>query len=247
MAVGGYFDRSLDAEAMAAAGSRGRWAPARELPVPAGAAANPGASLSSVWCPAAGACLAVGGYETATLDKLGLAAAGSPGRWRAGPIPLPANAAPGSGLNFDVYASVSCIPARFCVTAGSYITRSGTVQPATAMMSAGHWTARQMPLPAGAAADPMAALAAVSCAATFCQAVGWFTLRSGAELPMTIRRASGRWGPVSLAALPANARAGAGQSASLAAVTCTQTGRCTAAGSYLDTAGRTQAMVATRL
>ena len=97
VAVGGYFDRSLAAEAMAAAASRGRWAPARQLPLPAGAAGDPGASLSSVWCPAAGACLAVGGYQTAALDRLGLAAAGSPGRWRAGrsrcpPTPRPARA-----------------------------------------------------------------------------------------------------------------------------------------------------------
>jgi hypothetical protein len=247
VAVGGYFDSSLRGEAMLVTELGGRWGRAVEIATPAGASADPGASLRSVSCRAGGLCVAVGGYETSKLTKLGLALAGSPAHWRVSSIPLPAGAAVFSGLNFLVYTTVGCNSAGFCVAAGSYITRSDDFQAATARLAGRRWVAREMPVPPGAARDPMADLASVRCTTAFCEAVGWFTLRSGAELPMAIRRSRGSWGQPVRAGLPAGARSGASQSAALMAVACPRASPCIGAGVYLDAAGHQQAMVTTRL
>jgi hypothetical protein len=246
VAVGGYYaGAALRQEAMTATESAGRWSQAARLPVPAGAHADRGEDLFGIWCGHGRSCVAVGDYRTRALADLGLAATGSPGHWHIAPIPLPAGAATQSGLNEYVYTALSCRSLTHCLAAGSYLTRTGVFQAGTALFAGGRWTARQARLPAGAAPDPMAAASGVSCSAASCEVVGWFALRSGAVQPVAVRQ-SASWQPPRVTALPADALAGRRQVAGLDAVWCTVSGKCTASGEYVDSAGKHEAMVTER-
>jgi len=102
-AVGQYTTQSGKFEAVAATMSKGRWRRATEIGLPAGAAANPHAGLTSVACPKAGSSEAVGTYRDAAGIPQEMAVTRSSGRWRrAIKMPLPASS---HGAEFE---SVAC-------------------------------------------------------------------------------------------------------------------------------------------
>src|SRR5947208_2665093 len=70
------------------------WTPT-EAPLPSNAAGDPYASLLKPSCPAVGACVAVGGYDTSSGGQ-GLIERLSGGTWTAIEAPLPSNAASNS-------------------------------------------------------------------------------------------------------------------------------------------------------
>src|SRR5271165_4636903 len=63
-AGGSYTDVDGNGQAMAVTQSRGRWARAVEIRLPANVAATPYAQINGVACTSAGSCVAVGYYRT---------------------------------------------------------------------------------------------------------------------------------------------------------------------------------------
>jgi hypothetical protein len=103
-AVGSYaYSSGGNQHGFTAAESKGRWARARQVTLPANAATHGSdALLGGVTCTGSGSCLAVGGY----LDKAGgfelMAVVESHGHWgRAREIAPPRNAASDPGASFD--------------------------------------------------------------------------------------------------------------------------------------------------
>ncbi|WP_295695612.1 hypothetical protein [Lapillicoccus sp.] len=113
--------------------SGGSWT-ALELPLPAGA---PLATLTSISCPAAGVCVAVGSYypPTSTGASANLVETLTGGRWSARRVP---NAAVGD----NSLAAVSCAAVGSCVAVGT-----GSHGPYALRLASGDWTPGALPAP----------------------------------------------------------------------------------------------------
>jgi hypothetical protein len=172
VAVGSYFDSSGNYQGLLLTGSGTSWT-AAEAPLPAGAAADPGASLGSVACPSASSCVAAGIYTDPSGNWHVLLLTGSGTSWTATEAPLPAGAA-GASLG-----SVACPSASSCVAAGSSTDSSGSNQEPLLVTGSGtSWAAAEASLPGGAGSS--ADLGSVACpSASFCVAVGGYTDSSG--------------------------------------------------------------------
>jgi hypothetical protein len=174
-AAGNYTDSSGNPQGWLLTGSGTSWT-ATEAPLPAGAAADPADELFSVACPSASSCVAVGSYTDSSGNRQGWLLTGSGTSWTATEAPLPA----GAGDELAGLYSVACPSASSCVAAGYYTDSSGNLQGLLLTGSGTSWTATEVPLPAGAAADPEAALYSVACpSASSCVAAGYYTDSSG--------------------------------------------------------------------
>jgi len=199
------------------------------------------ATVNSVACPAAGACVAVGSYQAVGGEPAGLLLTQTTGVWNQSiPAPLPA----GSNTNPEVnLASVSCASAGSCTAVGNYIDSGYLQQGVLLNYRKGVWRQglRVIP-PAGAAANPEFTLNAVSCAAAGdCTAVGSYMNSAGNPIAFAISEINWAWGAVQSLPLPA----GAGSS-SATAVSCAAIGACTAVGWYSDSSGAIQGLLATQ-
>jgi hypothetical protein len=202
------------------------------------------AALSSVACPAAGACVAVGSYQAVGGEPVGLLLAQTAGVWNksvAAKPPGGANSYPDVNL-----ASVSCGSSGNCAAVGNYVDGSYNQQGLLINYRTGVWrTGVRVVLPAGAAANPQVTLNAVSCAAAgYCTAVGSYTGTAGNPVAFAISEGDWVWGAVQALGLPAGT--GATESSSLAAVSCTAIGDCTAVGWYTDSSGAIEGLLATQ-
>jgi hypothetical protein len=180
MAVGSYYLSSFAWQGLLLAGSRKSWS-AVEAPLPANAAGpdDDVVVISSVACPSAAGCLAVGSYDVSTLqDQQGLLLTGSGKSWSAVEAPRPANAGPGTAPT-----SMACPSAAVCVAGGTYVSDSSTQQQGLLLRrSETSWSAVEAPLPANASADPSAVISSVTCpSATVCVAAGSYSDSSGDE------------------------------------------------------------------
>jgi len=102
----------------------------------------------------------------------------------------------------------------------------------------------EVTLPSGASTTEGAYLTAVACSTTTdCAAVGFYYDSSGNGQVMVESESAGTWGSANEITLPANADVDGG--ANLYAVACPTAGNCVATGTYVDTSGNSQAMVAT--
>jgi uncharacterized protein YjbI with pentapeptide repeats len=178
-AVGSYTDSSGGTQALALTETAGTWAAGVEAPLPAGAAANPEASLFSVSCPSPGNCAAGGSYvdnSGPTVDSSGhtqvVLLTETAGTWAA------AEAAPPAGGLANPFfplltMGVSCASAGNCTAVASYNLGTNNVQPVVLTETAGTWAAGvQVPTPAG---STFGRLFSVSCAsAGECTAVGYY-------------------------------------------------------------------------
>lgn len=151
-------------ETWAATESHGRWQAAREIRPPSGSpASNRDAEPSSVACPRAGACVAVGTYQGARGGSRAFAVSQAGGRWRpAVQVQAPSNAStpPNAGLG-----SVSCPGIGTCVSAGWYTTTSGRQQEMIATDSRGRWQQAQVlsMLPPNASVTAESSLNTIAC------------------------------------------------------------------------------------
>ncbi len=245
VAVGNYKDRSGRFEAMALRESKGRWGPARELSLPGNAGPDPGAFIVGVACPATGSCVVTADYTDKTGRGQVAILTEAAGRWRSPTqlrLPPDASATQAPGLD-----SVSCARAGSCLALGKYDLTSGGFRSMVAAESSGRWGALvQLSLrPAGAVVYGPS-LDGVACqTVASCVAAGSYKDTAGGFPAMTATWSSGRWRRAGRVALPANAAAGAGQSAFLYAVACPRAGSCAAVGYYTDNTGHLQAMAAT--
>jgi hypothetical protein len=127
-----------------------------------------------------------------------------------------------------------------CV-AGASATTPVPVWPAGSELAAAANTAN------GTTYQPSTQLYSVACTSQGnCVAVGYFHDINGSYEAMISNEINGAWGVPTAAVLPSDAASAStgGQGATLYEVTCNGPGNCTAVGSYVDTSGADQAMVA---
>jgi hypothetical protein len=235
-AVGYYGDDSNLQQAMVVDEASGSWGAAQKLTLPADAdGGNPGASLTTVSCASPGSCSAVGGYEGAGVTQAMVVDEAS-GTWGAAQnVALPGDASathPLPALN-----SVSCAAAGECGAVGHYTDNANHKQALTVDETSGTWGAgRELTPPAGAATNPLADLASVSCGATgTCLAVGAYTDSAAGHQALVATESSGAWGAGQNVTLPADAATD--PNASLASVSCAAASDCSAVGTYTDGSG----------
>ncbi len=229
--AGGSYHGSGQQQGLLLAGHASTWT-ATTAPLPASAAANPGARIMSVACASSGTCVAVGQYAAAKSDDA-LLVTGHGSAWSGRSAPLPADAAarPAAGL-----VSVACPAATSCTAVGSYLDDLGNRQGMLVTLRGTTWKATRAPLPAGATV-PGAELSAVACpAATGCVAVG---LYSADTAGFQVGGAGPAWAAT---ATPLPARAASSPATTFPGLACQQ-GTCVAVGSYTDGAGSRQGLI----
>lgn len=227
VAGGGYLTKAGRFEPMIATLAHSRWQRAAEVRLPSASAVLI-AHVTSVDCTGFGSCVAVGVDQDKRTAR-GFVLAESDGRWRrTRAIVPPAESAAGPRSELD---AVDCAARGFCTAAGEYRNRAGHVLPMVVTQSRGRWgRARQLPLPANAAASPDAAILAVSCTRPGgCVLGGRYTARSGIDSMMVIAGPPGRWRAIQLT-LPR--AAGADPTPVIRSVSCTGSGACLAVGQY---------------
>ena len=210
--------------------SAGKWRGTVTPALPANAAADHQAGLSGVSCPRRGYCAATGSYTTSTDQNAMLAVTETRGHWaRAVEVRPPSGAATPLNAYLD---AVSCTAAGDCVAVGAYATRSGDYEAMAVTESRGSWArAARVAPPAGAAADPLAALNDVSCSSTGnCVAVGSYYAGTHTGQAFTVTDKSGRWGAASRVRLPSDSAAS--PDAFLTGITCPAARTCLAVGGY---------------
>lgn len=144
-----------------------RTAPA---PLPSPPPTHGADSLSSVSCPAAGTCTAVGGYQSTNKATSPLVETGTGSAWQpASTVAVPVANGTGAVLN-----GVSCTKAGTCLAVGTYSDSALTTHAMAVLSTGGQWgqgaKAVEVELPPGPGGSPV--LNAVSCAGTGCLAVG---------------------------------------------------------------------------
>jgi hypothetical protein len=185
-ASGFYTNSSATVQAMRVTESNGRWGQATRIALPLNASADPEAFTDSIACTATGNCLGVGGYGTAAaLQAMSVTEAG--GRWRRGTQV----AAETGALNTALHA-VACVTAARCVAVGNFANPADHFLALSVTRSNGRWgtaTVVRTPPSASLGGNQFGDLDAIACTRSGrCTAVGSYTSRTGARLPMAATR-----------------------------------------------------------
>jgi hypothetical protein len=245
VAVGHYRTEGGSEAAMVVTETTGVWGTASELELPANAASDPQALLTSVVCPTAGSCVARGEYSNEAGDREAMVAEETDGVW--GParnVELPANAESNSRSSL---AAVACSAAGSCVGIGEYRDGStGTQEAMVVTETGGKWAqASQIALPANAGSKPESALDAVVCvAAEPCVVVGSYTDNAGGREALVAEEAGGVWGSASEIQAPSNAAADPEVGLVPTSIACAAAGSCVITAKYTDNSDDREAMVA---
>jgi hypothetical protein len=259
-AVGGYFDKSGNSQALLLNEKAGRWSPGVEGKLPANTAATHKYSgetvlLLAVSCASAGRCSAVGSYcavrgcnrigkGSGSSGEQGLLLTEKAGRWRTGvEAKLPANAAKTGPLQY--LNSISCASAGNCSAVGSYFDSSLKTHLVLLTEKAGHWAKGvKAALPTNAAAaQAELGVNSVSCSsAGNCTAAGTYS-GSGQDNthPLLLTETAGVWARGVAVALPANASAPSQYS--WVTVSCAFAQDCSGAGFYADSSNGQQGLL----
>ena len=215
-AVGGYVDGSGSSQGLLMTETAGTWGTGVEAGLPADAGAIPNVGLTSVSCPSAGNCSAVGTYADSSGATQGLLLTESSGAWATGlEVSLPGIAAADPIVAIP---PVSCSSAGNCSAVGTYTDSSGHREGVLLSETAGVWaTGVEAQLSANAASNPMVILNSVSCAsAGTCTVAGVYDDSSG---PQGLLLTAAPLSPTLSASAPASATAGSPVSASLVSAT----------------------------
>jgi hypothetical protein len=232
LAAGQYHSQSRQ-QGVLLAGHGANWTATR-APLPASAASHPHVVFTSVACPTATACVAVGEYTAASATAEGLIVVGHDTSWTAYKAPLPgdARAKPSARLT-----AVACSSAGRCAAVGSYYDKAGNEQGLMLTGAGSSWTASRAQLPASAVI-PGAALSAVACpAASDCVAAGTF---SANQAGMVLTGWGSSWKAV---ATPLPAGPAAKPGVTFQDLVCSSTTECVAAGSYKAASGGYQGLL----
>jgi hypothetical protein len=243
VAVGDYVDQTGNTASLLEQLSGTTWS---ALPAPAPPNAATGtwsySRLTSVSCPLAGSCVAVGTYETATKGSAPVADVLSGGTWSATGLAVPSNGAAGKGSSAGL-TSVSCASAQSCTAVGYYDTAAVRSFGLIETWAGSSWTPAEAPLGIDPGQGPKqeASLDSVSCGGPgSCAAVGTYRAATGTDdsYGLIDTLAGGTWTGVA-APEPANAGTLAynEQTATVLSVSCPTPGYCVAAGDYVGTAG----------
>ena len=230
-ADGFFTDRSGSGEPFVASERAGRWSKATD--VPGLAALGRDASIGPLACPAPGNCVA-GGTFVPERGRMGAFAVGeTAGRWGK------AVSLSGAKLRFTNLAQIfdiSCPSTGDCTLAGGD-RWAGTLQAIAISEHAGQWgEAVKISVPATLKSLAIE-LGEISCASPGnCSAGGGYQQDcdnggdSGCNQAFLVDETGGRWDPAQ--EVPGTAALNTGHEASLATVSCSSPGDCTAAGGY---------------
>lgn len=190
VAVGGYTDKSGNAQLLVLARSGSTWQPAEE-PLPAnGVPSSGGLPLLGISCSSAKACVATGIYWGSAGGGRGLLLTRTGGSWTPAQAPVPSN--DDAAYNTWVFGA-SCSSAASCVAAGSYFDSADFLHGLLLTRSDGSWHPAQAPLPGNA--SPISfntGLAGVSCTGpATCTAVGEYTVKGSGDIAGLILTSSG--------------------------------------------------------
>jgi CHAP domain len=223
VAAGGYSNSSAVGEAFVVAGSGTSWkATAVQLPKNSISADNP-PDISSIACPSAAKCVAVGDYTDSSDNSQGLLVTGAGSSWTATQALLPSN----SGTAAALLTSVACASASVCAATGELTSSSSDMNGLLLTMSGSSWTATKAPLPKGAGKNANPTISSVACPSlTKCIAVGSYTDSSGNVQGLLETGLGSSW-TANRAPLPPNGAGG-----SLSSVACPSTSACVAVGNY---------------
>jgi len=215
-----YHGTEDDSRALLLTGGGTSWGTAG-LPA---AAQTSGTSLSSVACPTARLCVAVGSAGSAG----GLVLTGSGRSWR-----LTRPSAPGPGSVITQLSGVACPTATECLAVGTFRDSAGMLHGLLLTRSGSSWTDAQALLPAGGSNLMLSSVACSS--ASQCVASGSFLTSAGKFEALMLTWAGSAWSAGTPVQLPANVDQ---QSfGGLSALSCAASGHCVAVGGYTDTAG----------
>jgi hypothetical protein len=235
--AGGDYQNARGSQAMVLAWSGRKWT-AASAPLPAGADSNSGAVVSSISCPSATWCTAVGQYN-ASPEQYGLILRRSKNKWTAAAAPVPA----GAGAVGSLHA-VSCPAVTRCFAGGSQVGESGAAQQLLMLTWwKNKWSAVKVALPKNAAANSEAAIDAIACATTTtCIAVGSYETSAGDQDGFLLAWSGRNW-TTRTAPVPPNA--GADPVTSLNAAACPVSSRCVVGGEYEDAASQPHGLLLT--
>ena len=189
-------------------------------------------ALEAISCPRQGACVAVGRDQGGPHRYFrGLIEEQTGSGWKPVEAPLPADATQTSDP-FGGAESVSCTDAMQCTTIGAYVDNQGRRELFADVLTGGHWHSSRLPLPADAAANPLAFPGYVSCLnATRCLAVGNADVTGGTQRGLFEREIAGKW-HASVAPNPAGTPDGV--DVSINEASCPTVSFCAATGNWQD-------------
>jgi hypothetical protein len=205
-----------------------------------GSAGSLASEFLAVSCPTATACTAGGSEMNSAQKPVPLAERWNGTRWSVQSVPSPAGAI-GAGFN-----GLSCATPATCIAAGSYGNSHGASALLAETWNGTRWHIQATP---GAAGSTGSEFLAVSCsAAAACTAVGATTISTPGRrsasggTSMTVSLAE-RWNGTNWR-IQATPNPGRSVGTGLAAVSCSATTACTAAGSYDTTSHLARATAA---
>lgn len=221
---------------MTVARSDSGWAQPETGPLPADASSFTSANVNSIACPAAGSCVAVGGYVTQSTTATAEAqppfiATESHRRWvSAVRIGLPAGAAKSAD---GTLLSVTCSGPAACLAIGYYYNARSQARLMSVAETHGTWgLAKQITLPGKRSREDLSSLNSLSCtSSTACVAVG--SSVSGATFSVAAAiKSHGTWAWAPALKLPR------GSESALSSVSCVPNGHCVAVGWYASNTSR---------
>ena len=213
------------------AGIAASWGKAIKMPGPGGAGSN----ISAVSCPAAGSCVAGGGYILGHYDS-GFLVSQRRGSWGK-PFEVPGLRALNSGRGANV-AVLSCAAPGDCAAAGTYTDRSRHSQGFVVSERHGSWgKAIEIPGLGALNVTGEALVESVSCGSLGnCVVAGQYQDAFDAGDAFVASERNGAWGKAievpGVKALTAGPMPGLSGSSMTEAVSCTAPGNCAATGLY---------------
>ena len=245
-AGGAFRDRAGHQQAFVVTATNGAWGKAIEVPGSGRLNAGGAAFVASVSCASPGNCVAGGSYTDASRNVQAFVASETKGAWGK------AIEVPGSGrLNVAgaaTVASVSCTSQGNCGAGGYYSLPFSRVaesaQPFVVTERNGTWGKAINVLGLGGVVE--AGVASVSCTSPGnCGAGGGVEDGSFTSKPFVVSQVNGHWQKA--IELHGTVPLNGGVIAGVSQVSCPSAGNCSAAGTYTDHAGNTQAFVATEV
>jgi hypothetical protein len=247
-AAGFYTDTSGHRQGLLASLADGTWtavtAPTSGLNP--GPWTNPGLLFTSLSCPAAGSCSAVGSYIDASQQTDAVIATLAGGTWSASTAPLSGlNPPPNtSAIGIARLDAVSCPAAGSCVAVGDYQDTSNNRDGFAETLSGGTWSAATIPMtglvPTGLS---VSSFTGISCpSAGTCTAVGTYTDASGQTAASGIQHglletlSAGTWTATAAPTVALEPPQIYTDPVTLDDVACMAAGSCVAVGYYTDPA-----------
>ena len=265
-AAGVYTDTSGHRQGLLASLTNGVWtaAVAPTSGLNPGPWTNPAPDFTSLSCPAAGSCFAVGGYSDVSDQSDGVIATLAGGTWSAGTAPVsglnpPPNTRATNMARLDV---VSCPAAGSCVAVGDYQDTSNNRDGFAETLSGGTWSAATIPMtglvPTGLSVSSFTGISCPSAGA--CTAVGTYqdasgqTAATGIEHGLLETLSAGTWSATAAPTLTLEppqiyttdpTQIPSEEPVTLDNVACAAAGSCVAVGYYTDPAKSLDGLIET--